>query len=94
MKKVINEVVGGEPYCYLPLGQHVVQAVGVCGGRPTFKYTRIEVAGVLDRLAHGDAVDDLVEGFCGRVSKDAIAEAVSLVTQRFLSSLPPLTLAS
>ena len=39
-----------------PLGKFVVSAPGVCRGRPTFKYTRIEVAGALERLAAGHAI--------------------------------------
>jgi hypothetical protein len=41
--KVVREIVGGEVYEYVPLGKHIVSAKGVCGGRPTFKYTRVEV---------------------------------------------------
>ena len=36
------ELVGGEPYEYYPLGDHIVRTIGVCGGRLTFKYTRID----------------------------------------------------
>jgi hypothetical protein len=43
MKRLMTEVVGGELYQYYPLGKHVVRALGVSGGRPTFKYTRIEI---------------------------------------------------
>lgn len=92
--KLVTETVGGEAYQYFPLGEHVVRAIGVCGGRPTFKYTRIEIAGALDRLAHGETVEDLVAGYRGRVSHDAIIEAIHLVTRRFLTSLPELKLAS
>jgi uncharacterized protein (DUF433 family) len=92
--KLVTEIVKGDTYQYLPLGKHVVRAIGVCGGRPTFKYTRIEIAGTLDRLAHGETVDDLVAGYRGRVSRDAIIEAIHLVTRRFLTSLPELKLAS
>jgi uncharacterized protein (DUF433 family) len=49
--EIITEEFGGEPYRYLPLGKHIVRALGVCGERPTFKYTRIEVASALGRLA-------------------------------------------
>jgi hypothetical protein len=42
-QKVVREIVGGEVYEYVPLGKHIVSAKGVCGGRPTFKYTRVEV---------------------------------------------------
>jgi len=41
-KKLVREIVGGEPYEYYPVGRYIVIAPGVCGGRPTFKYTRDE----------------------------------------------------
>ena len=72
------EIVGGEPYEYVPLGEHIVRAVGVCGGRPTFKYTRVEVRGVLDRLALGDSMTKIVEAYEGRVAAEAISEAIDL----------------
>jgi uncharacterized protein (DUF433 family) len=88
--ELVNEVVGGELYSYYPLGQYIVSAVGVCGGRPTFKYTRIEVEGILELLATGDTVEQLVKGYRGRLSRQAIEEA-----QRFHTvdlSTTPLTL--
>ena len=51
MAELVTETVGGELYQYYPLGEHVVRAIGVCSGRPTFKYTRIEITGTLERLA-------------------------------------------
>jgi uncharacterized protein (DUF433 family) len=90
MPKLVTEIVGGEPYQYYPLGEHVVRAVGVCGGRPTFKYTRIEITGTLERLATGEKLDDLVQGYRGRVPQAAIVEAVRLVTKQFLKTLPEL----
>ncbi len=86
----VTEIVGGEPYRYYPLGKHIVRAVGVCGGRPTFKYTRIEIAGALERLAAGENIDEIVSGYRGRVSREAIAEALELVTSEFLRTLPDL----
>ncbi len=76
--KLITETVGGEPYQYYPLGNYVVRAPEVCGGRPTFKYTRIEITGTFERLAAGEHMDDIVFGYHGRVSKEAITEAVHL----------------
>ena len=90
MPELITETVGGEVYQYYPLGQHVVRAVGVCGGRPTFKYTRIEITGTLERLAAGERIEDIVQGYRGRVSHEAIMEAVQLVTEQFLKTLPEL----
>ena len=90
MKTPITEMVSGEPYQYYPLGQHVVRAVGVCGGRPTFKYTRIEITGALGRLAGGESIEEIVSGYRGRVSRDAVVEAVQIVTAEFLKTLPVL----
>ena len=90
MTKVTTEIVNGEAYQYEPLGEHVVRAVGVCGGRPTFKYTRIEIAGTLDRLAAGESLDEIVAGYRGRVSREAIIEAIQIVTAVFLKTLPAL----
>ncbi len=87
---LVREVVGGEPYDYYPLGEHVVRAAGVCGGRPTFKYTRIEITGAIERLASGETIDQIVEGYRGRVSRSAILEAFQIVTSMFLDSLPAL----
>jgi uncharacterized protein (DUF433 family) len=83
MPELMTEMVGGEPYHYCPLGDYVVQAVGVWGGCPTFKYTRIEITGMLERLAAGERLEDIIQGYCGRVSRQAIIEAVRLVTNSF-----------
>jgi uncharacterized protein (DUF433 family) len=77
-KRLVREIVGGEPYEYYSLGKYVVAAPGVCGGRPTFKYTRIEVEVVLDLLATGESIEQLVENFRERVPKAAIEEALKL----------------
>jgi uncharacterized protein (DUF433 family) len=90
MTKVITEVINGETYQYYPLGKHVVRAMDVCGSRPTFKYTRIEIAGTLDRLAAGESLDEMVAGYRGRVSREAIIEAIQIGTAGFLKTLPAL----
>lgn len=91
--KLVTEMVGCEPYEYFPLGAYVVRAVGVCGTRPTFKYTRIEIAGTLERLAAGEELDQIVQGYRGRVPRAAILEAIHLVTHQFIESLPRLEFA-
>ena len=85
---IVTEMVGGEPYEYVPLGDHVVRAIGVCRGRPTFKYTRIEIAGVLDRVADGESLDEIARGFDSYVSREAIAEAVTIANRLFTASYP------
>jgi uncharacterized protein (DUF433 family) len=90
MNKLVSEVIDGELYQYYPLGEYVVRAIGVCGGRPTFKYTRIEVAGTLDRLAAGENLDEVVAGYRGRVPREAVLEALRVVMAGFLETLPEL----
>jgi uncharacterized protein (DUF433 family) len=92
MTALVTEIVGGEVYQYYPLSDHVVRAVGVCGGRPTFKYTRIEITGTLERLATGERLEAIVQGYRGRVSREAILDAVRLVAAQFLEALPALEL--
>jgi len=77
-RKPIVEDVGGVPYEYVPLGEFVVKAKGVCGGRPPFKYTRIRVDGILARLKAGEDIDAIVEDYHGRISREAILEAAHI----------------
>jgi len=77
-KELSREIVGGEPYEYYALGKFIVSAPGVCGGRPTFKYTRIEVEVLLDLLATGMPLEKLLENLQGRVNREAVEEARKL----------------
>ncbi len=90
MTHLITETMDKEPYQYYPLGKFVVRAPGVCGGRPTFKYTRIEITGTLDRLAAGESMDEIVAGYRNRVSREAVIEAVQLIASQFVKTLPQL----
>jgi len=77
-KRLVREMVRGKPYEYYPLGEYIVAAPGICGGRPTFKFTRIEVQVVLNLLASGESLEQLVENFQGRVPRKAIEESLRL----------------
>ena len=90
MAKLITEKVGNVPYQYYPLGKYVVRALGVCSGRPTFKYTRIEITGTLDRLAAGENMDQIVAGYRNKISREAVIEAIQLIASQFVKSLPQL----
>ena len=76
---LISEVVGGEIYEYFPLGKHIVRAPGVCGGRPTFKYTRIDVKHALGLIAGGWTVSRVAEEY--QLPTAAIQEALGLAAQ-------------
>ena len=93
ISKLLTEMIGGEPHQYYPLGKYVVRAIGVCSGRPTFKYTRIEITGTLERLAAGESLEAVVTGYRGRVSREAILEAGRIVNTQFLITLPELAAA-
>lgn len=79
-ENLVVEMVGGEPYEFVPLGKYIVCAIGVCGGRPTFKYTRIEMSYLLDRIADGNTIDEIVGDYRGRVSREAVAEAIEITS--------------
>ena len=79
VNKLFREIFGGEPYEYYPLGEYIVAAPGVCGGRPTFKYTRIDVRHALSLLAEGYTVEQVATSY--EISTDAVQEALRLASQ-------------
>ena len=89
--QMIREQIGEEWYEYVPLGKFVVSAPAVCRGRPTFKYTRIEVSGVLERLGAGHAIEDLIADSQGRLTQEAIAEAACLAAKALTRQVPART---
>ena len=89
--QTVQEIVGGEIYEYAPLGQYSVRANGVCGGRPTFKYTRIEVAGALELLASGDSLEQIVINYRSQVPRETIDEAIDILIRRYINTMPELT---
>jgi uncharacterized protein (DUF433 family) len=75
-RKLVSEIVGGEPYEYYPLGEHVVSSPGVCGGRPTFKYTRIDVRHAISLLSGGWTVEAVANSY--EIPATAVREALDL----------------
>jgi uncharacterized protein (DUF433 family) len=80
-KTLVGEMVGGEWYEYYPLGQYIVVAPGVCGGRPTFKYTRIDVRHALGLLATGRTTEQVAHGY--DIPVEAVQEALELAAHMF-----------
>jgi uncharacterized protein (DUF433 family) len=68
------------------LSHHIVADPEICHGKPTFRGTRIMVWQVLDQVAHGMAWEAIVDEWRGKVTKDAIAEAMSLAKQVFIET--------
>jgi len=73
------------------IGRYVVSDPKICHGQPTFRGTRILVADVLDQVASGLAWDAIVEEWRGRVSREAVAEAVRLAREAFAEHADELT---
>ncbi|HEX8844215.1 MAG TPA: DUF433 domain-containing protein [Pyrinomonadaceae bacterium] len=74
--EMIREIYGGEVYEYYPLGEYVVAARGVSGGRPTLKYTRMDARWVIGYLKLGRTAEDLAAAHA--VPVEAIYEVVKL----------------
>ena len=66
------------------LGRWIVADPAVCHGKPTFRGTRIMVWQVLDMVAKGMAWETIVDQWEGKVTKDAISEAVRLANMSFV----------
>ena len=79
VKKLMREIYGGEPYEFYRLGRYIVSAPGVCSGRPTFKYTRIDVRHALGLLSAGRSIETVANDF--GVPIPAVREAVKLASK-------------
>ena len=67
----------------LKLGEYIVTDPDICHGKPTFKGTRIMVKQVLDMVAEGTALDEIISEYDGAISREAITEAVRVASQSF-----------
>ncbi len=66
------------------IGRYIVTDPEVCHGKPTFRGTRIMVWQVLEQVTNGMAWETIVEEWRGKVTKEAIAEAIRLASQAFI----------
>jgi uncharacterized protein (DUF433 family) len=76
LPELVTEEFGGREYAYVPLGDYVVAARGVCGGRPTIKYTRLDARHILGMLRAGESPEQIASNH--NISIAAIAEASEL----------------
>jgi uncharacterized protein (DUF433 family) len=67
------------------LGQYIVADSEICHGKPTFAGTRIMVSQVVGMVARGLDWDHIVDEWDGKISKEAISEAMGLATQMFIA---------
>ena len=69
------------------LGRYIVADPDICHGQPTFTGTRIMVKSVLFRVAQGKDWEWISREYAGRVSREAIAEAVRLASDALLEKV-------
>jgi uncharacterized protein (DUF433 family) len=69
------------------LGRYIVADPAICHGKLTFLGTRIMVFQVMEMIADGMDWDTIVDEWDGKVSKEAIAEAVTLASQALASPI-------
>lgn len=66
------------------IGHYIVTDPEICHGKPTFRGTRIMVWQVLEQVSGGMAWETIEGEWRGKVSKEAIAEAIRLASRAFL----------
>jgi uncharacterized protein (DUF433 family) len=71
------------------VGQYIVADPDICHGQLTFKGTRIMVKSVLYYVAQGKDWSWISDAYLGKVSRGAIAEAVSLASEALLEKMKP-----
>ncbi len=67
-------------------GRYIVADPGICHGQLTFRGTRILVETVLAEVARGLAWETIVGNWRGKVTAEAIQEAVLLAREALLAS--------
>ena len=63
------------------IGRYIVSDPRICHGKPTFRGTRIMVSRALEQVAGGLAWGTIVEERRGDVTREAISEAVYVVSR-------------
>jgi uncharacterized protein (DUF433 family) len=69
------------------LGTYIVADPEICHGQLTFKGTRIMVKSVLFYVSQDKEWDWISQEYDGKVSRDAIAEAVNLASEALLTKM-------
>lgn len=70
------------------LGEFIVADPGICHGALTFKGTRLFVSDVLEMVAEGMDWEAIIRECHGRISREAIADAIRLAGKALLEQSP------
>lgn len=77
-RELVREVYSGEVYEYYALGKYIVAAPGICGGRPTIKYHRLDARHILGFLRRGDSPERIARNY--QIPLEAVHEVVELAS--------------
>ena len=83
-----KEARGARLAARVELGRYIVADPQICHGKPTFKGTRIMVWQLFEHLALGEPAEDFPKHFPGRVSLEAVREALELGRHLFAENGP------
>lgn len=72
------------------LGRYIVADPDICHGEPTFRGTRILVGDILEQIANGMDWKAIIEEWRGKLTREAIAEAIRLAREALISHTPEL----
>lgn len=78
-RKLVQEILHGESYEDYSLGKYIVAARGVCGGRPTIKYHRLDARHIIGFLKRGDTPNQIARNY--RIPVAAVHEAAKLASR-------------
>lgn len=56
--------------------EHIVRDPAICGGHPVIKGTRIRIKVILDNLAEGRTIDEIIASYAG-LSAEAVKAVIS-----------------
>ena len=65
----------------IEINNYIVADTEICHGQPTFKGTRIMVWQVIDLLAAGVPVDEILKDYFPQITKEAILAALSYASE-------------
>ena len=72
------------------LGRYIMANPDICHGEPTFRGTCILVGDVLEQIANGMDWEAIIEEWRGKLTREAIVEAVRLAREALIAHTPEL----
>ena len=68
------------------IGNYLVIDPEICHGKLTFKGTRIFASLIIEQISNGQDIDSIIKSWGGKISKEAIIEAIFFYVKLFYNS--------